>query len=228
MKVVVLGDGLLGNEIVKQTNWPFISRKKDNFDFSRIDDFTNHLNNFDVIVNCIAYTKTYENNKKDNWQLNYKSVDILIDFCNKFDIKLVHISTDYIYTGSVQNATEEDVPVHLGTWYGYTKLLGDALVQLRCRDFLICRLSHKPYPFPYTEAWIDMNTNGDYVDVISKLVVDLIDKNCSGVFNVGTELKTIYNLAVKTKKDVTMINKPSFVPNDTSMCLDKLNYNLFM
>jgi hypothetical protein len=29
MKVLVLGDGLLGNEIIKQTNWDYLSRKKD-------------------------------------------------------------------------------------------------------------------------------------------------------------------------------------------------------
>ena len=29
MKIVILGDGLLGSELVKQTNWDYISRKKD-------------------------------------------------------------------------------------------------------------------------------------------------------------------------------------------------------
>jgi hypothetical protein len=31
MKVLILGDGLLGKELVKQTGWPFVSRKKDQF-----------------------------------------------------------------------------------------------------------------------------------------------------------------------------------------------------
>ena len=36
MKVLVLGDGLLGSEIVRQTNWDCISRKKDGFDINDI------------------------------------------------------------------------------------------------------------------------------------------------------------------------------------------------
>ena len=29
MRVLILGDGLLGSEIVKQTEWDYMSRKKD-------------------------------------------------------------------------------------------------------------------------------------------------------------------------------------------------------
>ena len=30
--ILILGDGLLGSEIIKQSNWEYISRSKDNFD----------------------------------------------------------------------------------------------------------------------------------------------------------------------------------------------------
>jgi dTDP-4-dehydrorhamnose reductase len=39
MKVLVLGYGLLGSEIVKQTNWDFISREKDNIDFTNLESY---------------------------------------------------------------------------------------------------------------------------------------------------------------------------------------------
>jgi dTDP-4-dehydrorhamnose reductase len=77
-----------------------------------------------------------------HWDINYKFVHELILFCNKNDIKLVHISTDYLYSGSVSNASESDVPVHCNNWYGYTKLLADGLVQLEF-NHLICRCTHK-------------------------------------------------------------------------------------
>ena len=60
MKVLVLGDGLLGSEIVKQTNWDYISRKKDGFDITK-NDF--NFDGYDVIINCIAFTNTYSNDK---------------------------------------------------------------------------------------------------------------------------------------------------------------------
>jgi dTDP-4-dehydrorhamnose reductase len=223
MKVLVLGDGLLGSEIVRQTNWSFLSRKIHKFEITKLLDFKNILVNYDVIVNCIAFTKTYDDNQLDNWNINYVAVDQLVEFCNLHNIKLIHISTDYIYSGSVSQASEEDVPVHLPTWYGYTKLLGDGLVQLRCKNFLICRLSHKPNPFPYDGAWTDQLTNCDYVDKISEIVIQLILSNESGVYNVGTESKSIFDLAKRTKPDVIPINRPNLAPQDISMNVRKLN-----
>jgi dTDP-4-dehydrorhamnose reductase len=221
MKILVLGDGLLGNEIIKKTNWDFLSRKKDGIDAKDFSNWSEKLIGYDLIINCIAHTDTYSKELKLHWDINFKFISELIDYCNNFKIKLVHISTDYIYANSVENASENDVPCHLPTWYGYTKLLGDGYVQLKSNDYLICRLSHKPNPFPYEYAWIDVKTNCDYVDKIAELIIKLVINNASGVFNVGTEIKTIYDLAIKTK-NVKMINKPQYVPSDITMSIEKL------
>lgn len=220
MKIIVLGDGLLGQEIIKQTNWSYISRKKDKFDIRNHKEYKSYnLHNYDVIVNCIAYTKTYAEEKDLNWEINYQSVVELSNFCRENNVKLVHISSDYIYSGSKCNASENDVPVHLPTWYGYTKLLGDAYVQLNPTN-LIVRTSHKPYPFPYKNAWCDQFTNGDYVNVISNLIVKLIEKNASGVYNVGTEVKTWFTLT-KNEFKTSPIKKPDNAPSDITMSLNK-------
>jgi len=225
MKYLILGDGLLGGEIIKQTGWNFISRKKDGINICDPMTYFRFLLDYDVIINCIAYTNTYSDDRDMNWNINYKAVDDLINFCNNNNKKLVHISTDYIYSGSKDPSSETDVPVHLCTWYGYTKLLSDGLVQLKSKNYLLCRLSHKPTPFPYDNAWSDIKTNCDYVDVIASLVIKLIENGSIGLFNVGTEEKTIYELALKTK-DVTPILKPNDVPSNTLMNLSKLNGEL--
>jgi len=224
MKPIVLGQGLLGREIVNQTTWEFISREKNQYDLLKEHPSVifKYLKDFDTIINCIAFTDTYSDNRESNFRLNCYFLDKLIDYCNNNQKKLIHISTDYIYTNSKEFASEDDVPVHLNTWYGYTKLVGDALVQLRCKNFLLCRLSHKPNPFPYDKAWTDIKTNGDYVDVISKMVISLIKSNQTGIFNVGTEPKSIFELALKTK-NVEPISKPVWVPSDTTMNLKKIN-----
>jgi dTDP-4-dehydrorhamnose reductase len=221
-KILILGDGILGTEIKKQTNWDIISRKKNNFDIRNYKKYSKFLKKYDVILNCIANTDTYSDERDGHWDVNFKYVEKLINYCNKNNKKLIHISTDYIYANSKQNASEEDVPCHIPTWYGYTKLLGDALVQLKSKKYLICRLSHKPKPFPYENAWIDVLTNCDYVDIIAKLVILLIEKNANGVYNVGTENKTIYELAMKTK-NVHPINSPIITPKNTTMNINKIN-----
>lgn len=226
MKILLLGDGLLGSEIHNQTNWDFISRKKDSIDLSNFDSWSHKMNQYEIIVNCIANTNTYSKLKDEHWSINYEFVLHLINYCNEMGKKLVHISTDYIYTGSIENASENDVPVHCNNWYGYTKLLGDGLVQLMSKNYLLCRCTHKPKPFPYDAAWVDQFGNFDYVDKISSLIIKMINENRFGVFNIGTETKNMFNLAKQTK-DVTPVNSPTHVPKNTTMSLDKIKKPFF-
>jgi dTDP-4-dehydrorhamnose reductase len=221
---LILGDGLLGSELARQTNWNYISRKKDGFQTtSNLEDFlvVDSIPISDTIVNCIANTDTYSADRELHWEVNYVFLYKLILFCNKYNVKLIHVSTDYLYTGSVNNATENDVPVHCNNWYGYTKLLGDGLVQLLSDNYLLLRCTHKPKPFPYERAWIDQIGNFDYVDKISEIIIKMINSNISGLYNVGTELKSMYDLASKTSTVVPTISD-SHVPKNLSMSLESL------
>jgi len=228
-RVLILGDGLLGWELHKQTDWDYISRKKDGIDFCDMIVYDYLLRGYDVVINCIANTDTYSNERDDHWNLNYAGVADLVDICNKFNIKLVHISTDYIYSGSVENASEESVPIHNRTWYGYTKLLGDAHVQLKCRDYLIIRTSFKPTTWKYDNAITTQTTNGEYVDQIADKIITLINQNASGIFNVGSpESHTLFDLAKQTKEDVSSSDKilNENMPTDTSMSTVKFIQNV--
>jgi len=230
-RVAILGDGLLGSELFKQTGWDVYSRKKNQFDITNTYSFNQLIDwsedrsagacKYDTIINCIAFTNTYSNDRESNWNVNYKGVSDLVDFCNTWNVKLVQISTDHIYANSESEATEESIPQPIPTWYGHTKMLGDAHVQLKCRDYLLIRESHKPYPFPYKEAWSNQYTNGDYVPVIAKLIVELINKHAEGIYNVGTEIKTWFNY---TKKEFNTqpSAKPAQAPADITMNLTKL------
>jgi dTDP-4-dehydrorhamnose reductase len=221
MKIVVLGDGLLGSEIVKQTGWDYISRKKDNIDFTKIESWSELLLPYDIIVNCIAYTKTYDPNKELHWNINYKAVSVLTEYCNNHNKKLIHISTDYVYTNSVVEASENDIPIHGNNWYSYTKLLADAYIELKSKNYLICRETHKPNPFPYETAWVDQIGNFDYINKIALIIIKLIESNSEGIYNVGTELKSIFTLANLTSNPYPGL-KPENVPSNTSMNLNKL------
>ena len=221
--VLVLGDGLLGSELIKQSNWDYVSRSKDGFDINHLDEFI--LSNYDIVINCISHTDTYDKDRELHWNVNCKFVDKLIDYCNENFIKLIHISTDYVYSNSIPFASENDVPVHCNNWYGYTKLLSDGLIQLRSEDYLLIRCSHKPSPFVYDNAWIDYVGNFDYVDTISTLIIDCVNKDLSGVYNVGTDVKTMFDLANETNV-VEPSFTPSHVPNNLSMDLTKLKSSL--
>tara|TARA_B100000287_G_scaffold114172_1_gene106295 strand:+ start:791 stop:1450 length:660 start_codon:yes stop_codon:yes gene_type:complete len=216
MRRLILGDGLLGSELVKQTGWDYVSRKKDMMDLDDMISFVGGIERYDEIINCIAHTDTYDKNKDKHWDVNYKFVVDLVNACS--DKKLIHISTDYVYSGSVKNATENDVPVHNRTWYGYTKLLSDSYVQLKSNNYLLIRCGHKEKPFKYEKAFTNMVGNFDYVDKITSLIIDLIKNDVSGIKNVGTKLKSMYTLAKKSNSNVGKSKcNNELMPKDVSM-----------
>ena len=231
MRVLVLGDGILGSEIVQQTRWDYISRKKDNFDIT--DKSTYHkltkikfgaiqYCDYDIIINTIAYTNSYSDDKKIHYNINYKGVANLVEFCNKWNKKLIHISTEFVYANNPPFPSEEDIPQPDLTWYAYTKLLADEHIKMFCKNYLICRELHKPNPFPYPQVW-DVKTSGDTVDKISTLIIKLIRKKAIGIYNVGTGNKYLKDLAPESE----LISPPLYAPKDTRMSLNKLNKFLY-
>jgi dTDP-4-dehydrorhamnose reductase len=219
MRVLVLGDGLLGSEIVKQTGWDCASRKLTGLDITKYFDLERLIiNKYDTVVNCIANTDSYSDDKTSHFEVNYNFVEALCNITYPERIKLVHISTEFVYANNKVLPTEEDVPQHDGTWYAYTKLLADEYIQQNHNNYLICRELHKPNPFPYDKVW-NVQTSGDTVDKIAELIIKLINMDAYGVFNVGTGDKYLKELAPNAEE----IEAPSHVPKDTRMNLDKLN-----
>ena len=90
LKVLILGDGLLGSEIHKQTGWDFTSRKK-GFNIRNIELIDKK---YTTILNCIAHTDTYSEDKEIHWDVNCVFVKNLIYFCNKNNIKLITFNVD--------------------------------------------------------------------------------------------------------------------------------------
>jgi dTDP-4-dehydrorhamnose reductase len=221
---LILGDGLLGAELKRQTGWDYISRKKDGFDFDEIDTYSKLMYRYSTIINCIGNTDTYSPELEKHWKTNYIGVISLVDYCNKNSKKLVHISTDHLYGGSVENASENDLIMPAKNWYSYTKLISDAHVQALSKNYLMIRTSYKPNPFPYPKAITTQVGNFDYADVIASLLIKLISKGATGVYNVGTETKTIYELALKTNPAVIpwdAVLNPS-MPTNVTMNTEKM------
>ena len=218
-KVLVLGDGLLGSEIVRQTGWDCASRKLTGLDITKYFDLERLIiNKYDTVVNCIANTDSYSDDKTSHFEVNYNFVEALCNITYPERIKLVHISTEFVYAKNKVLPTEEDIPQHDGTWYAYTKLLADEHIQQNHNNYLICRELHKPNPFPYDKVW-NVQTSGDTVDKIAELIIKLINMDAYGMFNVGTGDKWLRELAPTAEE----IEAPSHVPKDTRMNLDKLN-----
>ena len=72
---------------------------------------------------------------------------------------------------------------------------------------------------------MDYVGNFDYVDTIAGLIVKCVDKNLSGLYNVGTEVKSMFDLATETNVVVKSFTPPH-VPKNLSMDINKLKSSL--
>jgi hypothetical protein len=219
---VVLGDGLLGSSVIGLSGWHYISRSKDDIDITKPSSWKNLIPiGTTEIINLIANTNTYSNDVRKMYDVNYHGVVSLVQFCNDMKIKLVHYSTDYVYEGSTTNAKEtyKEKPT---THYAISKWLADRYIIEHSDNYLICRGSQKPDPFPYESAWSDLMGNFDYPDVIAEIFIKMIKNGATGLYNIGTETKSMYDLAKQTNPNVISIIAPSHVPKDVTMDLTKM------
>ena len=155
--------------------------------------------------------------------VNFKFVVDLVQICNQFDKKYIHISTDYVYSNSIVSATEDDVPVHNPTWYSYSKILADGYVENFSQNHTTFRVTHKPRPFPYEKAWDNQFGNFDYVDNQARRIISLILRNVNGIYNIGVDNpRSVFTMAVETNKDVNGVGAPHEVPKNLIMSVSKI------
>ena len=94
----------------------------------------------DVVVNCGAYTAVdlAEENEAQAEEINHKAVALLADACKRYDATLIHISTDYIFSGEADAPyNEESAPAPINV-YGRTKLAGEkAVAESGCKSIVL-------------------------------------------------------------------------------------------
>ncbi|MBQ5647820.1 MAG: dTDP-4-dehydrorhamnose reductase [Alistipes sp.] len=94
----------------------------------------------DVVVNCAAYTAVdmAEDNEAQADKINYLAVALLADACKRYDATLIHISTDYVFSGEAHTPYSEDVAPAPINAYGRTKLAGErAIAESGCRSIIL-------------------------------------------------------------------------------------------
>ncbi len=96
-----------------------------------------------VLINCSAYTNVNkaESEIENAMKINGTSLLDLVELCNEENIYLVHISTDYVFSGKKEiNYREEDTPDPVNI-YGITKYVGEKIVQQYSKNYAIIRTS---------------------------------------------------------------------------------------
>ncbi len=83
-----------------------------------------------VIVNCVAYTAVdaAEDDEATASKLNAEAVGILARVAQRYNARIVHVSTDYVFDGQACTPYVEEHPTNPQSAYGRTKLDGERLL----------------------------------------------------------------------------------------------------
>ncbi len=131
--ILVTGsNGQLGSEIKELSsnyNYNFFFTTRDDIDITSKDSIKEfcQTNSINVIINCAAYTAVdkAESDEINADLVNRKAVKKLSIIAKELNIKLIHISTDYVFDGKNFKPYVEEFQTNPQSVYGKTKLDGE-------------------------------------------------------------------------------------------------------
>jgi dTDP-4-dehydrorhamnose reductase len=136
-KVIVVGaNGQLGSEInrlaANYAAMEFVYSDIDTLDLTNTEQVENFIKEEKpaYLINCAAYTAVdkAEQDIKMAELINAIVPGTLAKLSTKYGFKLVHISTDYVFSGTGHTPLTEETPTEPASVYGKTKLQGEELV----------------------------------------------------------------------------------------------------
>ena len=262
MKVYIIGiTGMLGSCLflnfinnnkfnvkgsLRLKNYKFFKNYKKNIDFNTdVKNFSNLKKKIlsykpDYVINCVGWIKQKKEKKKTSKFLNSRFPHLLNNFLRLNNIKLIHFSTDCVFSGKKGNYEILNKPDSKDL-YGVSKFEGEVLDKncLTIRTSIIGHeinttngllewfLSQKESCLGFNRAYFSGLTTYE----IYKFLIKLINskKKISGIFHLSSKRISKYALLKKIKKIykiLTLIKKDTTVEIDRSLS-KKLSLKIF-
>ena len=225
-KILVTGsDGRFG-KILRRTKskYKFIFRNKKELDILSDSSISRNLRKYNpkYILHLAGLSrpmKIHERNISKSIDLNIIGTSNLVKQASKYKIKIIYLSTSYVYPGSKGNYRDND-PVKPWNNYSWSKLGGECAVQMY-QNSLIIRLCMTEKPFVHSKAYANVKLNFIFQEDAAKLLLKIIKKK--GIINLGGPSKTVYQFAKKFNKNVKKKFSKGEFPKRIDMNLNKLN-----
>lgn len=155
MRVLLTGStGRLGGAFLAlwggpDTSYELQITSRKNLNLARPEDVRSNLEKlweagkFDVIINPAAMSGLEEclDQPEIAQAVNVASPREMAKFCSAKGIRLVHFSTDYVFSGESEGGRTEDEVGRPVSVYGQSKYTGEFEVLESCPDALVCRVS---------------------------------------------------------------------------------------
>ena len=150
MRLLIIGkNGQVGSEMVKACEangiaYQAVDRTDINFeDDDSIMTFFDQNHQYDWIINAVGYTDVDGAETHDELcdQVNHLAVKVLAEQAKKYDIPLLHFSTDYVFDGVKSTMYNEQDPTGAQSEYGKSKVRGEEAIQHCWEKHIILRVS---------------------------------------------------------------------------------------
>ncbi len=157
----------------------------------------------------------HEKNIQKSVSTNIIGTSNIVNLCQKYKIKLIYFSTNYVYPSKKGNYKEHH-PLLPFNNYAWSKLGGECAAQM-LKNSLILRICMTQKPFLYNSAYANLKTNFMFHEDLAKVFLKLINKK--GIVNVGGPAQSVYDFAKtynrKVKKKFLKRTKKSLPLNST-------------
>lgn len=146
LAAVVGGRGMLGVDLVGAApppGWRAVGLDLPAIDITDPQSVAAALpNETDVVINCAAFTRVddAESQARAAFAVNADGAGHLARACAERGIRLLHLSTDYVFPGAARHAVNEDEAVGPVNIYGKSKLAGEHQVSEAGGEHLIVRV----------------------------------------------------------------------------------------
>jgi len=233
MKVIIFGIGFLGTKLMrffsKENNVLGVDLNPKEDSIIKLDATNKRevekfliLEKPDVVIDTIALTSSLACEKDPSLckKLNYETTKNIAESCKRINAKMIFISSSYVFDCKKGNYSESDNPFPLGV-YGKTKLLAEKEIS-KLKDYLILRVD---IMYGYNgngkgNGVFDMILSNNqiilrepnqlrqpvFVEDISRIILELINKNQRGIFHVAGPNKIYMTNFLKKLESIVRVN----------------------
>ena len=176
-----------------------------------------------LIIHAAAISRPMELHEKNiikSINTNIIGTSNIVNVCQKYKIKLIYFSTNYIYPHKKGNYKEDDPVLPINN-YAWSKMGGECAVQM-LKNSLILRICITEKPFMYKYAFTNLRTNFMFHEDLAKVFFKLVNKK--GIINIGGPVQSVYNFAKKSNQQVkkeVLKSKKNILPLNSTMNIRK-------
>ncbi|HID9123247.1 TPA: dTDP-4-dehydrorhamnose reductase [Klebsiella michiganensis] len=245
MKILLTGaKGQLGRCFIDRLpeDWNIFATDASELDITNQDMVLDTVEKYlpDVIVNAAAYTAVdkAESDSKAAMNVNAIGPANLALAANKYNAKIIHVSTDYVFDGNANEPYDEKSETNPLSVYGKTKLDGERLVIQANSEAIIIRTAwvFSEYGNNFVKTMLKLGREKDSLGIISDqfgcptyagdianaIITMIRQKNNIGIYHFcGDEIVSWYEFAQRIFCQAKKNNKLLKIPSINAISTDQ-------